>query len=63
MNDLIAEAKLSDSCDFDNLKNQESIVDLTEGARKVRVFLMINRTRSKRKTSPNKIGFFSPFWF
>lgn len=60
LNEIIADAKLGERCNFENLENRESIVDLTESARKVRVFLMHNRTRRKEKTSPVKVGYFSP---
>ena len=39
MNEMIADAKLSERCNHENLENSETVADLTESFRKVRVFL------------------------
>jgi len=56
---MVADARLSESCNFENFENKESIEDLTEANRRVRVFLLQYRSVHKRGT-PVKPGFFSP---
>ena len=59
LDEMVADAKLSERCNFDNFEKKDVVDALTEQNRRVRVFLLSTRSKNM-KAAPVKVGFYSP---